>query len=47
MVTLRTSLAAFRLKLWDEENERLVPFAPLRRRSADGGRAGRAPLAAD
>jgi omega-6 fatty acid desaturase (delta-12 desaturase) len=28
VVTLRTSLACFRLKLWDEENGRLVRFLP-------------------
>jgi acyl-lipid omega-6 desaturase (Delta-12 desaturase) len=32
VVTLRTSIAAFRLKLWDTESQSLVPF-PSRRRS--------------
>jgi acyl-lipid omega-6 desaturase (Delta-12 desaturase) len=46
VVTLASSVTAFRLKLWDEEAERLVPFSALRERSAGGGRAGREPLAA-
>jgi omega-6 fatty acid desaturase (delta-12 desaturase) len=32
VVTLRSSVEAFRLKLWDTENEKLVPFAASGRR---------------
>jgi omega-6 fatty acid desaturase (delta-12 desaturase) len=34
VVTLRSSLQTFRLKLWDTESESLVPFAGLRARSS-------------
>jgi acyl-lipid omega-6 desaturase (Delta-12 desaturase) len=30
VITLRSSIATFRLKLWDTESERLVPFPPAR-----------------
>jgi omega-6 fatty acid desaturase (delta-12 desaturase) len=36
VVTLRSSIAAFRLKLWDTDDQRLVPFVARRARS--GGR---------
>src|SRR5262245_3092779 len=42
VVTPRTSIEAFRLKLWDTERESLVPFPP--RRSRSGRRHGIPPL---
>jgi acyl-lipid omega-6 desaturase (Delta-12 desaturase) len=41
VVTLRNSIEAFRLKLWDEERECLVRFSP-RARASVGGRLRRA-----
>jgi acyl-lipid omega-6 desaturase (Delta-12 desaturase) len=41
VVTLRSSIHAFRLKLWDEERECLVRFSP-RARASVGGRLRRA-----
>ena len=38
VVTLRSSIATFRLKLWDTESESLVPFP--KRRARSGGRYG-------
>jgi acyl-lipid omega-6 desaturase (Delta-12 desaturase) len=46
VVTLRSSLACFRLKLWDEEREALVRF-PRAARSRSGGRAPGPPFAAE
>ena len=49
VVTVRSSLAAFRLKLWNEDDERLVRFPPRsltfaspRLRQANGGARGQA-----
>jgi acyl-lipid omega-6 desaturase (Delta-12 desaturase) len=42
VVTLRSSIQPFRLKLWDTESESLVPFP--RRRARSGGRNGIPPL---
>ena len=39
VVTIRSSVDAFRLKLWDEKRGSLVRFSALRQRSARGGRA--------
>ena len=35
VVTLRSSLETFRLKLWDTESESLVPFPARRARSGN------------
>jgi omega-6 fatty acid desaturase (delta-12 desaturase) len=44
VVTLRTSIETFRLKLWDTESESLVPFPGRRRATASGRRNRVAPL---
>jgi hypothetical protein len=45
VVTLRSSVRTFRLKLWDTETESLVPFPGRRARSRDlGGRDWVAPV---
>ena len=44
MITLRSSIQAFRLKLWDTESEALVPFPGRRARSTS--RASRETLPA-
>jgi acyl-lipid omega-6 desaturase (Delta-12 desaturase) len=45
VVTLRSSIRTFRLKLWDTESEALVPFPGRRARSRDlGGRDWVAPV---
>jgi len=45
MVTVRSSIETFRLKLWDTETESLVPFRVRRARSGDlGGRDWVAPV---
>jgi acyl-lipid omega-6 desaturase (Delta-12 desaturase) len=45
VVTIRSSIAAFRLKLWDTETESLVPFPARRALSRDlGGRDWVAPV---
>jgi omega-6 fatty acid desaturase (delta-12 desaturase) len=45
VVTLRSSIGTFRLKLWDTETESLVPFRGVRARSRDlGGRDWVAPV---
>ncbi len=45
VVTLRSSLRTFRLKLWDTESESLVPF-PKRRARSGSRAAGRETLPA-
>ena len=45
VVTVRTSVDALRLKLWDEERGALVPFSALRR-SAGGAADPAGPAAA-
>jgi len=42
VVTIRTSLSALRLKLWDQERESLVRFPPPARRSSRAPRGWRA-----
>ncbi len=37
VVTLRSSIRAFRLKLWDTESRRLLPFPARRARQSSGG----------
>jgi acyl-lipid omega-6 desaturase (Delta-12 desaturase) len=44
VITPRTSIEAFRLKLWDSESEALVPFPGRRARSDLGGRDWVAPV---
>ena len=45
VVTPRSSVRTFRLKLWNTETEALVPFPPRRARSSDlGGRDWVAPV---
>ncbi len=39
-IGFREAVAALNLKLWDEENRRLVPFPPARRRRVTGHGAG-------
>jgi omega-6 fatty acid desaturase (delta-12 desaturase) len=46
VVTVRNSVAALRLKLWDEESQALVRFAPIRQRSELEGPQVRAPVVA-
>ncbi|MGI8460831.1 MAG: fatty acid desaturase [Solirubrobacterales bacterium] len=46
VVTIRSSVDALRLKLWDEDRGSLVRFSALRERSASGGRAARETLVA-